>query len=134
MTGTHLTLPSLVPSTTKYTMTNSVVVPDLAHVPIILFGTTEGDDPSSARGGLPACRQVIQTEAVLYYKSSFQNSCRLSFMHCITTGKGMESFHRIFFRKDFHRMFLVGSYENFSVNSMRTTFTQVPGYFLYSSS
>ena len=29
---------------------------DLAHVPIILFGTTEGDDPSSALGGLPACR------------------------------------------------------------------------------
>ena len=26
MTGTHLTLPSLIPSTTKYTMTNSVVV------------------------------------------------------------------------------------------------------------
>lgn len=40
-------------------------------------------------------------------------------MHCITTGKGMGSFQRIFFRNDFHRMFLVGSDENFSVNSMR---------------
>ena len=59
MTVFPLTPPSLIPSTTKYTMTNSVVVPDLAHVPIILFGTTEGDDPSSARGGLPACRQVM---------------------------------------------------------------------------
>ena len=65
----------------------------------------------SAQSGLPTCRWLMND-----YKSFVQNSCRLSFMHCITTGKGIGSFLRIFFRKDFHRMFLVGSDENFSVN------------------
>ena len=58
-------------------------------------------------------------EGIVCQKYFVQNSCKLSFMHCITIGKGMGSFHRIFFRKDFHRMFLVGSDENFSVNSIR---------------